>query len=233
MSGDWLKFDVTLPEKPEVWQIAGLLGIDPDAVVGKLMKVWRWFDQHTEDGNARSVTYALVDSLVGVTGFAEAMALCGWLEQDGSFLRIPNFDRNNGKTAKKRALTAKRVAECKSKSNATGNALSVTTALPREEKRREEEKQKKDAPAGADLFSGVSLEVIADFRRLRASKKAPITGTAIDGIKREAAKAGVTLEQALRTCCERGWTGFKAEWVAGQGGAPSKASLPGGGRREL
>lgn len=94
-------------------------------------------------------------------------------------------------------------------------------------------KEQKKAPDGVDLFPGIDPKVVADFRKLRASKKAPITETAVEGIRREAAKAGVTLEAALRTCCERGWTGFKAEWVAGQGGAPSKASLPGGGRREL
>jgi hypothetical protein len=130
-----------------VWQIAGMVGIDADSVVGKLLKVWRWFDAHTETGNALGVSYPLVDHVAGVSGFAEAMALCGWLRQDGSTLTLPNFDRHNGKTAKNRALTAKRVAQSKEKSNAKGNAPIVTTALPREEKRREEEKQKKPAQA--------------------------------------------------------------------------------------
>jgi hypothetical protein len=85
------------------------------------------------------------------------------------------------------------------------------------------------------LFPSVDPVVVADFKRLRAKKKAPITLTAVEGIKREAAKAGYTLEQALRTCCERGWTGFKAEWVAGQvqSIAVDRAQLPGGGRRAL
>lgn len=92
----------------------------------------------------------------------------------------------------------------------------------------------KGAPA-PDLFPSVDPVVVADFKRLRAQKKAPITLTAVEGIKREAAKAGYTLEQALRTCCERGWTGFKAEWVAGQvqSIAVDRAQLPGGGRRAL
>ncbi len=138
MAGDWIKMDVGLPEKPEVWQIAGMVGIDADSVVGKLLKVWRWFDAHTESGNAAGVTFPLVDHVAGVTGFAEAMALCGWLVQDGSVMSLPNFDRHNGKTAKNRALTAKRVASFKDKSNAKGNAPIVSDALPREEKRREE-----------------------------------------------------------------------------------------------
>jgi hypothetical protein len=144
MAGDWIKMEVGLPEKPEVWQIAGMVGIDADAVVGKLLKVWRWFDAHTEDGNAHGVTYALVDHVAGVTGFGEAMAMCAWLEQDGSLLRLPNFDRHNGKTAKNRALTAKRVAQYKAK----GNDASVTSALPREEKRREEEKKEEKPSRG-------------------------------------------------------------------------------------
>lgn len=53
-----------------------------------------------------------------------------------------------------------------------------------------------------------------DFVILRKEKKAAITETALNGIYREAMKAGMSLEQALRTCCERGWQGFKADWVS-------------------
>jgi hypothetical protein len=88
------------------------------------------------------------------------------------------------------------------------------------------------SPANADVLAGVAPQVAADFRKLRQAKKAAITQTAIDGIKREAAKAGLSLEAALTMCCERGWTGFKADWVAGVGASPM-ASLPGGGRRAL
>jgi hypothetical protein len=61
--------------------------------------------------------------------------------------------------------------------------------------------------------SGVSEQTWADFKSLRTAKKAPVTERAIDGIYKEASKAGMTLESALRECCARGWTGFKAEWV--------------------
>jgi hypothetical protein len=52
MAGDWIKFDTSTPDKPEVFEMAAELGIDPDAVVGKLLRVWKWFDQQTTDGNA-------------------------------------------------------------------------------------------------------------------------------------------------------------------------------------
>ena len=60
---------------------------------------------------------------------------------------------------------------------------------------------------------GVTDSVWQDWITLRKSKKAAVTQTALDGIEREAKKAGVSLQTALETCCARGWTGFKAEWM--------------------
>jgi hypothetical protein len=71
---------------------------------------------------------------------------------------------------------------------------------------------KRKAPAVAD----VSDDVYADWLALRKAKRAPVTETALAGIRREAEKAGMTMQAALETCCQRGWTGFKAEWVADQ-----------------
>ena len=67
------------------------------------------------------------------------------------------------------------------------------------------------------LLAGVSAQVVADFKAIRKAKKAAITVTAVEGIQREAEKAGMTLEAALAMCCERGWQGFKAAWVTGSG----------------
>ena len=64
----------------------------------------------------------------------------------------------------------------------------------------------------------VSDPVWLSFLLVRKSKKAAVTELAILGIRREAVKAGIELEQALTTCCERGWASFKAEWVQSQQG---------------
>jgi uncharacterized protein YdaU (DUF1376 family) len=61
--------------------------------------------------------------------------------------------------------------------------------------------------------NGVTDSVWQDWLSLRKTKKAAVTQTAIDGIAREASKAGVSLQTALETCCARGWTGFKADWL--------------------
>lgn len=154
MAGDWLKFEVNTPEKPEVLAITIEMGWDdPDLTVGKLLRVWRWFDQHTQEGNANNVTPALLDRIVGVTGFCQAMANVGWLTIEEGGVSLPNFDRHNGATAKKRVLTAKRVAKHKAnaKVNDAGNAASVTEALPIEEKIREDiDKNPPNPPAGGE-----------------------------------------------------------------------------------
>ena len=59
----------------------------------------------------------------------------------------------------------------------------------------------------------VSETVWLSFVAVRNKKKAAITDLAILGIRREAVKAGITLEQALTICCEKGWAGFEAGWI--------------------
>jgi hypothetical protein len=70
--------------------------------------------------------------------------------------------------------------------------------------------QKKNTVAPPE---GVTESVWQDWIKLRKEKRAAVTQTAVDGIAREASKAGVSLQTALETCCARGWTGFKADWV--------------------
>lgn len=217
MAGDWMKIELELPDKPEVHAIAGMLNIDPDSVVGKLIRVWQWFDKHTTDGNAHGVSFALADRVANVTGFGEAMSFVGWLEQHDKTLVMPRFDRHTSRSAKTRALGARRVANFNAKANDDTNADSVKDALPREEKRRDI----KHTPAKAAGFCfktellnlGADAALVADWLAVRKAKKASNTKTALEAFVREVTQAGYTLDQALRICCEKSWQGFKAEWV--------------------
>lgn len=136
----WLKVQVHTPDKPEIYDIADQLGIDPDAVFGKCFRVWVWFDAHTTNGkpNGVGVSYTLLDRLANVSGFAKAMHAAGWLESDGDVFWMPNFDYHNGESAKTRAMTANRVKKHSEKTNANTNGELTVDALPREEKRRED-----------------------------------------------------------------------------------------------
>ena len=59
---------------------------------------------------------------------------------------------------------------------------------------------------------GVRPKVWDDFTKHRA-KRGGLSETALDGIEREAVKAGWTLDAALAEVVTRNWQGFKADWV--------------------
>jgi len=170
MAGDWIKFETATPDKPEIWLIAEAVGIDPDAVVGKLLRIWIWFDQHTENANAPSVSKLTLNRLVGVSDFCEHVIAAGWMGEKNGEISLPNFDRHNGKTAKNRALTAKRVAKH------TANAKLTLDALAKEEKRR----VKKDVPNGTSkkvrkrtVFQKPMVDEVATYCTERGNNVSP------------------------------------------------------------
>lgn len=74
-----------------------------------------------------------------------------------------------------------------------------------------ETEAKREAKAAAP--EGVSISVWKDFMKIRVAKKAPMTDTALAGLRREIQKAGLTFQQGIEMCCERTWQGFKADWL--------------------
>lgn len=205
MAGDWIKFELTTLDKPEVCQIADLADIDPDAVVGKLMRVWGWFDQQTENGNAPSVSKKLLDRLVGVIGFCEHMKSVAWMIEIDGVISLPHFDRHNGKTAKNRLLTAKRVANHKA-SNGKSNAANVSGALPKEEKRREDQNPLSAREAvDPRMPSEMTLDWNPDDKLLKTYSVH--SGVALDLFTEDARRAFTAHYEP------RGQVNTQAEWV--------------------
>jgi uncharacterized phage protein (TIGR02220 family) len=150
MAGDWIKIEENTPDKPEVHKMASILGIDPDAVVGKLVRVWSWASQNCNADGVTDVTVkALLNRITCVSNFDEAMSEVGWLAENENEIYFPNFDYHCSKTAKTRAKTNKRVSEhreVKRKCNGQSVTQAYQKALPekrREEKSREEEYEKR------------------------------------------------------------------------------------------
>lgn len=82
-----------------------------------------------------------------------------------------------------------------------------------------------------DLKSeGVNEQVAVEFLALRKRKRAALTPLALEGIRREAGRADITLGDALLVCIERGWQSFRAEWVAKQTAGPPGATSAGNRR---
>lgn len=160
MAGDWMMMRLDLDEDPAVMMMANRIKMHPLDVVGRLWRVWSWANRQLRDGYARSVTRSNIDSMVGVTGFADAMITVGWLEEvnagsgeDASGIRFPKFDRWNSKSAKDRGLSAERMRKKRERDVAEEfrecYGAGVTKAQPekrREEERREENTEDKGAP---------------------------------------------------------------------------------------
>jgi len=141
MAGDWLKMRHDLSDDPAVIRLASACGLDEDAVIGKLFRLWAWADRHTEDGHAEGVGLAWVDRTARHQGFAGEMVRVGWLEETGQGLTFPRFDRHCSDSAKARALKKNRMERCRGAARATEAPL---------EKRREEYPPPPPACAGAE-----------------------------------------------------------------------------------
>ena len=96
------------------------------------------------------------------------------------------------------------------------NAISEQYQTDSLETEKETETKKEKKATSVATPEGVNPDVWNDFMALRKAKKAAVTLTAIAGLQREADKANMTLEQVMSMCCERGWAGFKADWMVGQ-----------------
>lgn len=145
MAGDWIKMRSNLWDDPRVSKVCDLTNMPEATVIGGLYWLWATADQHTEDGCLPGLTLRQIDRKTGIPGFGAALIEIDWLHDDQQGVVVTRFDEHNGASAKKRCQTARRVANFKA-GNAEethdqeeGNAYSVSTALPREEKRREEE----------------------------------------------------------------------------------------------
>ena len=148
----------------------------------------------------------------------------GWTNKrcDEEIQTFKDKSESASKSAKARWENAKAM-QSKSERNANASKSDANERVldanqePITNNQEPNKKHKAPAIADAELFPGVDPQVVSDFKALRKEKKAAITPTAMRTIGLEAAKANMSLDDALRVCCARGWQGFKAEWVTQSG----------------
>ena len=166
MAGEWIKLERGTAEKPEIMKLARELKIDRDLVLGKLVRLWCWFDANSVDGRVDGVASTDVDALVTLPGFAAALKNVGWLDFDdeAEIVSVPNFSRHNGESAKKRALKNARQTRWRRERAAQVDddvdAPASTNASTREEKRRIY------IPNGADSPPTIDAALFADARNV-------------------------------------------------------------------
>jgi len=147
MSERWIKLTHELARKPEVFSLARTLEQKQQTVLGCLFLLWMWFDEQTTDGFLPEMTATDADTVVGVTGFADAAEGIGWLECCNDGLRMPSFDEHTSQSAKKRASEARRKRVARK-----DGQLSVpdrTTNGQKADQRRGEKKRKTTGPVDA------------------------------------------------------------------------------------
>lgn len=74
--------------------------------------------------------------------------------------------------------------------------------------------------AAAPLIPDVPESLVADWLKVRKEKRAgPVTETVVACLTREAAKAGMSVADAVRYCCEAAWQNFNAGFYAKREGS--------------
>ena len=153
MAGDWIKLRTALATDGRVRIVAKRLKKNNAlgnattnayrvTVLGALVTLWCLADaQADESGVLLGSDFDDIDDLVGIENFCECLP-DDWIEQQEGWIKLPSYQTHNGKNAKQRAQTARRVANAKA--NAAGVSENPSRALPREEKKREKEKQGKE-----------------------------------------------------------------------------------------
>ena len=197
-------------------------------VCGGLVRIWSLADTHLGEDDILPLGFEELDEVVGIPGFCLLLPEDWIVEVDEGSVKLPDFHAHNGTEAKKKAVTQKRVERFRERNN---KALPVRNApaLPDQTRPDQTNKtntlsdksdstssslKKKKSPSKLgfnDLVTlGVEEQVAKDWLTTR---KSPLTKTVLKDLEREAAKAGLSIAEAVGMSAARGWRGFRAEWA--------------------
>ncbi len=137
---------------------------------------------------------------------------------------LPDFDPNYTDNTQQKDLTVRSPLDFSESTEAKRPDSLIPDSLNTDSLKKEKIIKKEIDPELKKLLHDVDDQVITDFSILRKQKKAPITESAVNGLRREAAQAGIDLQTALITCCQNGWQGFKAEWYKKSQAPPANLS---------
>lgn len=124
MAGEWIPWVKGLSRRREVLQISATLRLSRREVASCCMEIWEWCDDEGEfdddrnchvnvtpmsqDCHTEVVSLSVIDDIVGVQGFEQAMRAVGWIISNGSTsIVFPELGQWIGSSAKER-LSARR-----------------------------------------------------------------------------------------------------------------------------
>lgn len=205
--------------KPEFWRDELLAGVTSEAALLAIGLL-----NHCDDEGYFNANPKLVESdvfpLRTLTNPTPSLLLelsrIGYIEvfsgSDGkTYGKVANFEKHqviNKKTASK----IKDLCEVRQDSHTT------TVVLPTgKERKGKEVEEERNAPKVAATKVAcppdVGKQEWEDWLSLRKAKKAPVTETVLKSARKEAEKAGITLNAFLTIWCARGSQGLQADWL--------------------
>ena len=116
MACDWIKMRSNLWDDPRVSAVCDATGQGEAAIVGGLFRLWSIADQHSADGRLMALSGKALDRKTGIEGFSVALEAVGWLVDGDDGLYVPEFDKHNSRTAKRRAEESRRKGQSRADS---------------------------------------------------------------------------------------------------------------------
>ena len=123
MAGEWIAYDIGLPDKPEVQELIDTTGRPVEEIVFSLLRLWGWAAMNTANGRARMTIPRLVRTCGQYQAFWYHVAAVGWLEIDetDATVAIPGWDRRFSQAAKSRLQQADRATSYEDKRRRAGS----------------------------------------------------------------------------------------------------------------
>ena len=152
---EWIKVQEKIIRDPVVMEQSDALNLDPRIIAWSWVTLWNWARETTGTGFVGRITPSRIDSIVGITGFAQHAG--EWLLFRDGGVEFPNWDRHNSDGAKERAMTARRNKRHRQNKNdeggerserhaRDGDTVSRVTVPPSPEEKRREEKREEISP---------------------------------------------------------------------------------------
>ena len=104
----WIKIETHTPDKAELRQIARLCHCTKAEAFLAFFRVFVWLDEQTEDGHVDYFTPDDADEIGGLAGLGNALESVRWITFSSGGAVVANWERHNGKSAKKRIIEAER-----------------------------------------------------------------------------------------------------------------------------
>ena len=172
---------------------------------------WYYQDEKPLPGDKRLI-YRRIRAMNKQEQAAVDAILAEFFTLDEGVYRQARCDAEIVKNAE-RADKARRSAEMRWHSDRNANASPEHTegnALQKP-KAKSQSDAAKSRPVGRP--EDVPESVWNDFLAHRKAKRAPVTQTVLDDMRREASKISMRLSDAMVMTCRKGWQGFEASWV--------------------